>query len=74
MANAQLFQWLKENGITQEEAARATGYTLNYLNAVLKGRYPLTPAVTLAFVQAYPATASFLLPASNEETLVSVAS
>ena len=62
MENAQLWQWLKDQGITQEKAARETGYTVNYLNAVLLGRQPLTPAARFRFVETYPETAAFLLP------------
>ena len=69
MENAQLWQYLKDNGISQEEAARKIGYTLNYLNSVLKGRAPLNASVKEAFMLAYPETAAFLLPATVVESL-----
>ena len=62
MARAQLWQYLKDAGITQEQAARRLGYTLNYLNSVLTGRKPLTPAVKMRFIEEFPETAEFLLP------------
>ena len=61
-AHAQLWQWLKDNGITQEEAARATGYTVNYLSSVLRGVVPLTGNVIIRIANVYPETALFLLP------------
>ena len=60
---AALWQWLKDAGITQEEAARACGYTVNYVNAVLNGREELTPGFRLRVMAVFPATAQFLLPA-----------
>lgn len=66
-----LWQYLKDNGITQEEAARATGYTLNYINSVLNGRAPLNAAVREAFMLVYPDTAAFLLPRPIVESLTS---
>lgn len=57
-----LWKWLKVRGISQEEAARATGYSLNYIGSVLRGTYPLTGAVTYKFIETYPETAPFLLP------------
>ena len=73
MARAQLWQWLKDQGITQEEAARTLGYTLNYLNSVLTGRKPLSPAVKMRFIEEYPETAAFLLPALNGKKATSTA-
>lgn len=71
MKNIQLRQWLKDNGVTQEEAARATGYTVNYVNAVVNGRYPLSGDAILKFVEVYPATAVFLLPQPVVKSLMS---
>ena len=65
----QLYRWLKDNGITQEQAARKVGYTLNYLNSVLTGRSELTDAVIWRFLTVYPETASFLLPSGVVESL-----
>jgi len=62
MSRSQLWQYLKDNGITQEQAARQLGYTLNYVSGVLTGRKPLTDAVKFRFVEVYPETAAFLLP------------
>ena len=65
-----LRQWLRENRISQEEAARATGYTANYLNAVLRGVHPLNGNVILKFAETYPDTAPFLLPDRVVKSLV----
>jgi plasmid maintenance system antidote protein VapI len=62
MQHTALWQWLKDNGITQAEAAEATGYARSHISAILNGHYHLTPAVKLAFAKAYPETAMFLLP------------
>lgn len=59
---AQLWQYLKDNGITQAEAAHKMGYTVNYLNNILNGNMPLTRSAKMAFIQTYPKTAAFLLP------------
>ena len=68
MARSQLWQYLKDNGITQEQAARALGYTTNYTSGVLVGRHRLTRAVKMAFLEVYPETAVFLLPGRTEAT------
>ena len=69
-AHSQLWQWLKDQGISQEEAARATGYTVNYINAVLRGVHPLNGNVILKFAEKYPESAHFLLPDRVVKTLV----
>lgn len=71
MVRIQLWQWLKDKGITQEQAAHAMGYTLNYTNAVLTGREPLTRAIKMAFIETFPETANFLLPAPIAKTVAS---
>jgi transcriptional regulator with XRE-family HTH domain len=70
-AHAQLWQWLKDQGITQEEAARATGYTVNYLSSVLRGAVPLTGNVIIRIANVYPETSRFLLPDRVVKSLVS---
>ena len=66
MARSQLWQFLKDRGITQEQAAHALGYTTNYTSGVLTGRHRLTRAVKMAFLETYPETAAFLLPGGGE--------
>lgn len=68
MSRSQLWQYLKDNGITQEEAAERLGYNLNYLNGVLVGRRALTDGVRFRFVECYPETAVFLLPHLQDQT------
>ena len=62
MSRAQLWHYLKDNGISQEQAARRLGFSHAYVNRVLTGRSPLTDAVKFRFVECYPETAAFLLP------------
>lgn len=62
MDNAQLYQWLKDEGITLKEAAATTGYAYQYLVGLVNGSQPMTDAARLRFVRAYPETAVFLIP------------
>lgn len=66
MSRSQLWQYLKDNGVKQQEAACAVGYSLNYVNSILTGRLPLTPAVQFRFMAAYPDTATFLMPGKED--------
>jgi plasmid maintenance system antidote protein VapI len=63
---SQLWQYLKDNGVKQQDAACAVGYSLNYVNSLLTGRLPLTPAVQFRFMAAYPETAAFLMPGKED--------
>lgn len=67
MSRSQLWHYLKDKGITQEQAARKLGFTHAYVNRVLTGAAPLTDAVKFRFVQHYPETAAFLLPEMVQE-------
>ena len=68
MPNSQLWRFLRNRGISQKRAARATSYSLSHINSVLTGRLPLTRAVRFAFLETYPETAAFLLPGRTEAT------
>ena len=62
MVNTQLWQWLRDNKITQQEAAYKMGFTVNYLSAILAGKRPFTRSVKMAFIEVFPETTSILLP------------
>lgn len=68
MENARVWQYLKDHGITQAEAAEATGYTPMHMNAILCGRAEFTDKARVRFVRAYPETAVFLLPEAVAKT------
>ena len=67
MARAQLYQYFKDQGISPQQVADATGYTYNYVIELLRGTEPLTDAARFRFLKAYPPTARFLL-ADKEPT------
>lgn len=67
MARSQLWQWLKDNGISQEQAARSVGFTVNYVNSMLRGHAPLSDSARLRFIEAYPETVAFLLRVPTPE-------
>ena len=64
MANAQLYQFFKDNGITLKEVAERTEYHYTYVSELLNGLTPLTDSARFRFVTAFPETALFLLPDS----------
>lgn len=66
MSRSKLWSYLKDNGVRQQEAARAVGYSLNYVNSLLTGRLPMTAAVKFRFMAAYPDTAAFLMPGKED--------
>ena len=59
--NAQLWQMLKDGGITLEDVAEKTGHSLGYLVNVVQGRTPLSDALKFKIARAFPETAAFLL-------------
>ena len=59
--NAQLWQFLKDEGITLDEVSQKTGYSLMYLLNMLKGHEVLNDKAKFRFIQAFPETANFLL-------------
>ena len=59
--NAQLWSWFKDEGITLEDIAEATGYTVRYVLDLLEGRHPLNNRARFAIIEAFPATADLLL-------------
>jgi transcriptional regulator with XRE-family HTH domain len=67
MNNAQLYQHFKDNGITLEEIAEKTGYSLMYLLNMLQGHEPLTDSARFKFIRAYPKTAAFLVHQPESE-------
>ena len=69
MYRIKLWNWLRDNGIAQEQAARATGLTHAYVNSILKGRMPFTDSVRLKFIETYPQTATFLLQPQSRHYL-----
>ena len=64
MARAQLYQFLKDEGLTVKEVAERTGYNYTYVSELLNGKTPLSASARLRFIEAFPATALFLLPDS----------
>ena len=72
MSAAQLFQYLKDNGIPIEEAAEKTNYAPLYVTYFVRGYIPLNDKIRFRFIRAYPETAAFLLSTSpgngGEET------
>jgi len=61
--NAQVYQYLKDQGLTAKEAARRIGLTYSYLVHVLRGTNRLTNSAKFKIMEAFPDTAKFLLPA-----------
>lgn len=61
MSAAQLFQYLKDNGIPIEEAAKKTDYAPLYVTYLVRGYTALNDKVRFRFIQAFPETAAFLL-------------
>ena len=66
MQAAQLFQHMKDNGITIDEAAAKTGYNPGYLYNVLMGHTALTDKAKFRIIEAYPATGAFLMNGAKE--------
>ena len=63
--NAQLWQLLKDDGITLEDITERTGHSLGYLVNVVQGRTPLSDALKFKIARAYPQLAAFLLNGGN---------
>jgi len=61
MANSQLYQYLKEKGVTRREAAQMIGVSYQHLVEVLNGTRPLTDNTRLKIARAFPETAAFIL-------------
>lgn len=59
--NAQLWQFFKDGGITVEDIAEKTGYTLVYIVNLMQGRAPVGDRAKFRIVKAFPDTAAFLL-------------
>ena len=61
MANAQLYQYLKDKGIRPREAARLVGVSYQYMIELLNGTTAMTDSARLKIARAFPETAQFLL-------------
>ena len=61
MEAAQLWSFFKDEGITLEDIAAATGYKIRYILNLLEGRTPLSDRAKFRIIEAYPATGTFLM-------------
>ena len=66
MENAQLWSYFKDHGVTLEDIAEATGYTVRYVLDLLEGRHPLNNRARFAIMEAFPGTAELLLNGQEE--------
>ena len=60
--NAALQSHFKHSGITLEDIAEKTGYSLQYILNMMNGHEPVTSAAKWRFINAFPATAPLLTP------------
>lgn len=67
--NAQLWQILKDEGITLEDVAEKTGHSLGYLVNVVQGRTPLSDALKFKVARGFPQVAAFLLNGPQQAPL-----
>ena len=61
MEAAQLWSYFKNEGITLEDIASDTGYSVRYVLDVLEGRHPLSDRTKFRIIDSFPETAAFLL-------------